>query len=146
MPALTSPFLNAELKRAAKPPIATERVIDTRVLAAQASGGLTLDDLCSRYGLDRSHRTQHGALLDAEPLAAVYVEVTTIRLAALQLEPIATAKVMRYAATNREKAGSTIAAAGDCKRSQRASDLRADARQYSDLMRLFRSMGQRRLT
>jgi DNA polymerase III subunit epsilon len=51
-------------------------VIDTLVLARRKhSGGLTLDDLCVRYGVDRSHRTQHGALLDAELLAAVYVEL-----------------------------------------------------------------------
>ena len=42
-------FLNAELKRAGKPPIATERVIDTLVLARRKhAGGLTLDDLCPR--------------------------------------------------------------------------------------------------
>jgi DNA polymerase III subunit epsilon len=82
-------FLNAELKRAGKPPIATERVIDTLVLARRKhpGGRNTLDDLCSRYGVDRSHRTQHGALLDAELLAAFYVELTT-RQAALQLEAI----------------------------------------------------------
>jgi DNA polymerase III subunit epsilon len=82
-------FLNAELKRAAKPPIATERVIDTLVLARRKhAGSLTLDDLCTRYGVDRSRRTQHGALLDAELLAAVYVELTTTRQAALQLDPL----------------------------------------------------------
>jgi DNA polymerase-3 subunit epsilon len=70
-------------KRAAKPPIAIERVIDTLVLARRKhASGLTLDDLCSRYGVDRSHPTQHGALLDAELLAAVYVELTTTRQAA----------------------------------------------------------------
>jgi DNA polymerase III subunit epsilon len=48
------------------------RVIDTLVLARRKHpGGLTLDDLCTRYGVDRSHRTQHGALLEAELLAAV---------------------------------------------------------------------------
>jgi DNA polymerase III epsilon subunit-like protein len=58
MPALTSPFSNAELKRAGKPPIATERVVDTLVLARRKhSGGLTFDDLCSRYGVDRSRRS-----------------------------------------------------------------------------------------
>jgi DNA polymerase-3 subunit epsilon len=63
-------FLNAELKRAGKPVIATERVINTLVLARRKrAGGLTLDDLCSRCGVDRSRRTQHGALLDAELLA-----------------------------------------------------------------------------
>lgn len=85
-------FLNAKLKRAAKPPIATERVIDTLALARRKhTGGLTLDDLCSRYGVDRSHRTQRGALLDAELLAAVYVELTCDRQSALQLDPIARA-------------------------------------------------------
>jgi DNA polymerase III subunit epsilon len=83
-------LLHAELKRAAKPLIATERVIDTLVLARRKhAGGLTLDDLCSGYGVDRSRRTQHGALLDAELLAAVYVELTTTRQTALQLEPLA---------------------------------------------------------
>jgi DNA polymerase III subunit epsilon len=84
-------FLNAELKRAAKPPIATERVVDTLVLVLarrKHAGELTLDDLCSRYRVDRSHRTKHGALLDGELLAAVYVELTTTRQSALQLEPI----------------------------------------------------------
>ena len=67
-------FLNAELKCAAKPPIATERVVDILVLARRKHPrGLTLDDVCTRYGVDRSRRTQHGALLDAELLAAVYV-------------------------------------------------------------------------
>jgi DNA polymerase III subunit epsilon len=83
-------FLNTELKRAGKPPIATERVVDTLVLARRKhpGGHNTLDDLCSRYGVDRSRRTQHGALLDAELLAAVYVELTTTRQASLQLESI----------------------------------------------------------
>jgi DNA polymerase III subunit epsilon len=64
-------FLNAELKRASKPPIATERVVDTLVLARRkhADGHNTLDDLCSRYGIN-SLRRKHGALLDAELLAA----------------------------------------------------------------------------
>jgi DNA polymerase III subunit epsilon len=83
-------FLNAELKRASKPPIATDRVIDTLMLARRRdTGGLTLDDLCSRYGVDRSHRAKHGALLDAELLAAVYVELTCDRQAAMRLEPLA---------------------------------------------------------
>jgi DNA polymerase III epsilon subunit len=83
-------FLNAELKRACKPPIATERVIDTLVLARRKhAGNNTLDELYSRYEVDRSHRTQHGALLEAELLAAVYVEPTTTRQAALALDPIA---------------------------------------------------------
>ena len=74
---------------AAKPPIAAERVVDTLVLARRKhpGGHNTLDDLCSRYGV-YSLRSKHGALLDAELLAAVYVELTTTRQAALQLESI----------------------------------------------------------
>jgi DNA polymerase-3 subunit epsilon len=88
-------FLNAELRRAARLTIAPERVIDTLVLARRKhpGGHNTLDDLCARYGVDRSRRTQHGALLDAEWLAAVYVELTTTRQAALQLDPIASGHV-----------------------------------------------------
>jgi DNA polymerase III subunit epsilon len=84
-------FLNAELKRAAKPGIAPERVVDTLVLARRKhpGGHNTLDDLCSRYGV-YSLRSKHGALLDAELLATVYVELTTTRQAALQLEAINT--------------------------------------------------------
>jgi DNA polymerase-3 subunit epsilon len=83
-------FLNAELKRAAKPVIATERVVDTLVLARRkhAGGHNTLDDLCARYGIDYSRRTRRGALLDAELLAAAYIALTTTRQAALQLDPI----------------------------------------------------------
>jgi DNA polymerase III subunit epsilon len=64
--------------------------VDTLVLARRKhpGGHNTLDDLCSRYGIDRSRRSKHGALLDAELLAAVYVELTTTRQAALQLETI----------------------------------------------------------
>jgi DNA polymerase III subunit epsilon len=85
-------FINAELRAAAKPPIATERVVDTLVLARRkhSGGHNTLDDLCSRYGAN-SLRSKHGALLDAELLAAVYVELTTTRQAALQLEALALA-------------------------------------------------------
>jgi DNA polymerase III subunit epsilon len=72
-------FLNAELKRAAMPVIAPERVVDTLVLARRKhpGGHNTLDDLYARCGVDRSRRPQHGALLDAELWAAVYVDRTT---------------------------------------------------------------------
>jgi DNA polymerase III subunit epsilon len=83
-------FPNDERKRAAKPPIAIERVIDTLVLARRkhAGGHNTLDDLCSRYGGVNSLRSKHGALLDAELLAAVYVELISDRQAAMQFEPL----------------------------------------------------------
>jgi DNA polymerase III subunit epsilon len=68
-------FLNAELKRAGKPAIAPERVIDTLVLARRKhAGGLTLDDLCARYGVDRSRRSKHGALFES---AGLYVRWRT---------------------------------------------------------------------
>jgi DNA polymerase III subunit epsilon len=83
-------FLNSELTRIAKPPIAVERVIDTLVLARRKhAGGLTLD------GVDRSRRSKHVALLDAELLAAVHMELTTTRQTALQLEQIKTAQVIQ---------------------------------------------------
>jgi DNA polymerase-3 subunit epsilon len=85
-------FLNAELRRADKPLIAIERVVDTLVLARpkHPGGHNTLDDLCSRYGVN-SLGSKHGNLLDAELLAAVYGELTTTLQTALQLEAIARA-------------------------------------------------------
>jgi len=49
------------------------------------AGPNRLDDLCARYGIDNSRRTKHGALLDAEILAEVYVELTGARQAQLGL-------------------------------------------------------------
>jgi DNA polymerase-3 subunit epsilon len=71
-------FLNGELTRCGRPICATERMIDTLVIARTRHPGAkhTLDALCSRYGIDLSARTLHGALLDAQLLAQVYVELT----------------------------------------------------------------------
>jgi len=71
-------FLNNELERIGRAPIAMERMVDTVQLARKKHPGakLSLDALCTRYGIDRSHRVKHGALLDAELLAQVYVELT----------------------------------------------------------------------
>lgn len=71
-------FLNAELDRCGQPVIAMDRMIDTLAMARVKHPGakLSLDALCSRYGIDRSHRVKHGALLDAELLAQLYVELT----------------------------------------------------------------------
>jgi DNA polymerase-3 subunit epsilon len=54
------------------------RMVDTIVLARTRHPGAkhSLDALCSRYGIDRSHRVLHGALLDAQLLSQVYVELT----------------------------------------------------------------------
>jgi DNA polymerase III subunit epsilon len=80
-------FLNAELKRLGRPAIARERLIDTLMLARRKhpAGPNRLDDLCARYGIDNSHREKHGALLDAEILAEVYVELIGARQAQLGL-------------------------------------------------------------
>ncbi len=71
-------FLNRELARASLPTIDMSRMIDTVALARLKHPGakLSLDALCSRYGIDRSHRIKHGALLDAELLAHLYIELT----------------------------------------------------------------------
>jgi len=80
-------FINAELERAAKPAIARERMVDTLLLARRKhpAGPNRLDDLCARYGIDNTHRSKHGALLDAEILAEVYVELIGARQAQLGL-------------------------------------------------------------
>jgi len=80
-------FLVAELKRVERPPIARERLVDTLFLARRkhAVGPYSLDALCVRYGIDNSRRTKHGALLDAEILAEVYLELIGARQAQLGL-------------------------------------------------------------
>jgi DNA polymerase-3 subunit epsilon len=80
-------FLNAELERCGKPMVARERLIDTLLLARRKypGGANRLDDLCVRYRIDNSHRTKHGALLDAELLAEVYVELIDAKQASLVL-------------------------------------------------------------
>jgi len=71
-------FLNSELKRCGRPDVPVERMIDTLALARIKHPGAkhSLDALCSRYGIDRSQRVLHGALLDSQLLALVYVELT----------------------------------------------------------------------
>ena len=80
-------FVNAELQRIGMAPLDKGRMIDTVALARVRHPGakLSLDALCSRYGIDRSHRTRHGALLDSELLAQVYVELTGGRQIGLEL-------------------------------------------------------------
>jgi len=71
-------FLNWELRQCGHAEIDLGRMIDTLALARKAHPGAkhSLDALCSRYGIDRSHRVKHGALLDAQLLAQLYVELT----------------------------------------------------------------------
>jgi DNA polymerase-3 subunit epsilon len=80
-------FVNAELERAKKPLVLRDRLVDTLMLARRRfpGGGNKLDDLCVRYNIDLSRRTKHGALLDAELLAEVYIELTGKRQTALSL-------------------------------------------------------------
>src|SRR3974390_375081 len=80
-------FLCHELKLISRPGIPFERVVDTLMLARRkhAAGPYSLDALCARYGIDNSRRTKHGALLDAEILAEVYLELIGGRQATLGL-------------------------------------------------------------
>jgi len=70
-------FINAELKRIGRAPFPGEMVLDTLTMARRRFPGsaVNLDALCSRFGIDNSRRTKHGALLDAELLAEVYIEL-----------------------------------------------------------------------
>ncbi|APO65685.1 DNA polymerase III subunit epsilon [Rhizobium gallicum] len=85
-------FVNAELARLGIPPVLPERVVDTLSLARRKHpmGPNSLDALCRRYGIDNSHRTKHGALLDSELLAEVYIEMIGGRQTALGLSVAAT--------------------------------------------------------
>src|SRR5260370_6898248 len=70
-------FIIAGLARIKSPPIARERLVDTLLLARRKHPGVSnrLDDLCSRYSIDNSRRTKHGALLDAELLLECYIDL-----------------------------------------------------------------------
>jgi DNA polymerase-3 subunit epsilon len=80
-------FLNAEFARTGYPALDLEDVIDTLSLARRKHPGASnsLDALCARYGIDNSRRTKHGALLDAEILAEVYIELIGGKQAGLDL-------------------------------------------------------------
>jgi DNA polymerase III subunit epsilon len=71
-------FLNFELELCGRRPVDLSRMVDTLALARSKHPGAkhSLDALCMRFGIDRSHRVKHGALLDAQLLAQVYVELT----------------------------------------------------------------------
>lgn len=82
-------FLNHELKRAGLAGIAWERAVDTLAIARQRFPGApaSLDALCRRFGVDNSRREKHGALLDSEILAEVYLELIGGRQPDLVLQP-----------------------------------------------------------
>ncbi|WP_419511801.1 DNA polymerase III subunit epsilon [Methylobacterium fujisawaense] len=86
-------FLNAEFVRLPEPRppvIVLEDVVDTLLIARRKHAGAAnnLDALCTRYGIDRSRRTKHGALLDAQILAEVYVELLGGKQAGFDLGPV----------------------------------------------------------
>ena len=84
-------FINMELKQIGRSVIPTNQVVDTLQIARKKhpSGPNSLDALCSRYRIDNSRRTKHGALLDSELLAEVYLELKGGRQTGLGLQTIA---------------------------------------------------------
>ncbi|WP_374545363.1 DNA polymerase III subunit epsilon [Rhodoblastus sp.] len=81
-------FINSELQKIGRIPLSNDRVVDTLALARKKHPGSpnSLDALCTRYGVDRTRRVKHGALIDAEILAEVYVELTGGRQTSLSLQ------------------------------------------------------------
>ena len=99
-------FVNSELEMCGLPPLSRDRMVDTVAMARMRHPGAknSLDALCTRYGIDRSHRTKHGALLDAELLAQVYVELTGGRQIGLSLAAeVETIEITTLAVTRRER-------------------------------------------
>ncbi len=87
-------FINGELKRCGLGPVPSSQVIDTLQIARSKHpmGPNSLDALCRRYGIDNSGRVKHGALLDSELLAEVYLEMTGGRQTSLGLQSIKSVK------------------------------------------------------
>ncbi len=94
-------FLNAELKAAGFAPLPFARATDTLMLARSKYPGspASLDALCRRFGVDNSAREKHGALLDSEILAEVYLELIGGRQPDFGLNPTAQANTSGAAST-----------------------------------------------
>ncbi|MBN9604585.1 MAG: DNA polymerase III subunit epsilon [Afipia felis] len=88
-------FINMELERSKRQAIPRDRLVDTLLLARRKHPGVSnrLDDLCSRYAIDNSRRTKHGALLDAELLAEVYIDLIGARQSSLILAETQTSSI-----------------------------------------------------
>ena len=84
-------FINHELGHCGRPTVCHSRMVDTLAIARQKFPGAkhSLDALCARFGVDRSLRIKHGALIDAQLLAQVYVELTGGRQIGLGLGLVA---------------------------------------------------------
>ena len=83
-------FLNAELTACGREPLSYDRVIDTLIIAKRKFPGsrVNLNELCKRFNVDASARTVHGALLDSELLAEVYLELVGGREPGLVLQSL----------------------------------------------------------
>jgi DNA polymerase-3 subunit epsilon len=94
-------FVNAELGRIGRPLFLTDRCIDTVELARRKFPGAqaSLDALCRRFQIDTTHRTKHGALLDADLLAQVYLELVGGREPGLSFAPAAVPTAIRVTET-----------------------------------------------
>lgn len=97
-------FLNSELARLDRSPIPASRSIDTLALARRRFPGAScsLNDLCRRFNFDLSGRLKHGARIDAELLAQVYLELIGGRQARLALAPEDEAALKAVAATSKQ--------------------------------------------
>lgn len=117
-------FLNHELERCGRDPVCLSRMICTLVLARSKHPGAkhSLDALCTRFGVDRTARVKHGALLDAQLLAQVYVELTGGRQIGFSL--------LAEAAADAERAG---APAGIVSTSRPVRPARAHAASLDEL-------------
>lgn len=98
-------FLNAELKRCGRAPIPEVRWVDTVIMARKKYPGApaSLDALCKRFDVSLESRTLHGALLDAQLLATVYLELLGGRARAFEFDGPAGAKAVRAMAKRRPK-------------------------------------------
>jgi len=105
-------FINHELGSCGRPVVCTSRMVCTLSLARQKFPGAkhSLDALCARFGVDRSQRIKHGALLDAQLLAQVYVELTGGRQIGLTLlaEPIDSESALAGAACDGARINVTV--------------------------------------
>ena len=104
-------FINAELEKVTRRAIPRERLVDTLLLARRKHPGVSnrLDDLCSRYAIDNSRRTKHGALLDAELLAEVYIDLIGARQSQLILADRAAIRVAGQAQMQRRERPTPLA-------------------------------------
>jgi DNA polymerase-3 subunit epsilon len=115
-------FLNAELKRLDRPPLDPARMVDTLAIARTRHPGAanSLDALCKRYGIDLSRRAKHGALIDSEILAELYIELKCKKQSSLKLQAVENKarQVQRAALTSVRKADLRLVTPDDIERHQ----------------------------